>query len=240
MAYLHTLRTLLQQINASSPMLMAVKQLTSGQRVRPPSFDPTDLSSIVMPADSVNLPLPLRLAYLMAHRVGDLLRLRCCNVVDVSTHVVSSLALVIIRGKTVASTGPYAIQLPPSGWAATQIRALVSAQLALRRPYVFLDAPNILQDAEETQAVLALEKTLSRETRIDLRAPRRGALTFLAAAGVEMADTRLLSRHTSDQTTRIYLAAGVFDTAAALKMHKMISLLEQCTDMTFSATPISQ
>jgi hypothetical protein len=128
--------------------------------------------------------------------------------------------------KTVAKTGPYTIHIPPIGWAAEFITKQVHSQRSLNR----LPADGIL---EQGLGGLATGTYDSRELRSRPESSSQGS-TYLVAIATDLDKTRLLSRHTSTQATRVYLAAGLFDISSGKEMHKMISALQDSKNNTYS------
>jgi integrase len=207
------------------PLLLAglAKMKTQRLRVRTPAWSPSDVYQIARPEALASTSGAALLAYLTGHRLGDILRLRKCNVYRVlSPAIGESLALMVVCGKTVSSTGPYPIHPPASSKAA----AIVREHLAGDSAYLFLDSATVLDARAEDKAVQTTRGAIQRQIGLDTRALRRGGLSVLALLGNATSDLRTLSRHTSDDMTRTYLGAGLLDATLAKTQHRLVTQLE--------------
>ena len=66
--------------------------------------------------------------------------------------------------------------------------------------YLFLDAPGILNEDAEDEAVVKARNAIHRNLQMDSRSLRRGGLSVLALLGNSTTDLRTLSRHTTDDS----------------------------------------
>lgn len=201
-------------------------------QTRTPAWFPGDEQKCIPPSHirrMVRFPNlhPLILAWLLGHRIGDILLLRTSNVFYVRTaNSTQTMAILFVEGKAVGSTGPYCVHLPvslSSDLSAMRIiqQAFLEARKA-RRPYLFLNAQHILVKEQILPWVTAQETYLKQQLQqnlamtIDLRSLRRGGVTNAAqATGADHSSLRTLTRHPSDETLRIYLGAGLLDTTTA-------------------------
>ena len=92
-----------------------------------------------------------------------------------------------------------------------------------------------MNENREDQLVQRARATLHSKNPICSRALRRGGLSALSLLGNSNADIRTLSRHTTDDSLRIYLGAGLLDATLAKTQHKLILQIE--TSASFSVSP---
>ena len=225
-----------------SPLLRKTVNLMKDalQKVRIPAWSPMDIQEIAQPSTLLKSGVtgPQLFAYLTGHRLGDILRIRKACVYRVKAPLIGeSISIMIVRGKTVRTTGPYPIHLPTES---------ICAQMILERmkddsgPYIFLSSETILSETAEDEAVSSMRAALHRRHPLDARALRRGGLSVLSLLGNSGAEIRALSRHTTDDSARIYLGAGLLDTQLAATQHRLIKQLEEnlrANSENFSVSP---
>lgn len=199
-----------------------------------PAWDPTEvfvtLSLLGM------LAPPQTFAFLTAQRTGDMLRLLTrdaftTTITDTIAPKPSRMVSVLVtRGKTVRSRGPYPLHLPAGGIAE---KILCEAVIQSKGPYIFMPHVNtVLDDARETQEVKAMLRSFKiQDAETEEQCPgsrdlRRASLAFLAMDGESNADLRSVSRHKDDDILRIYLGAGLLDETLRRTQHRLISKLE--------------
>lgn len=172
---------------------------------------------------------PVLLAFLLAQRVGDVLLWRAANVRTIGREnpEESTVSILVVEGKTVAKTGPFALQM----WASTKTAALLTEwaaqRLSANLPYLFLPAGALYQThAEARAAVRERQATIRRLCPMKLWAPRRGAAVLLGTLSVPEAQIRTLSRHPAEATLRRYMAAGLMSNTEGFAQAEAHALIE--------------
>lgn len=233
--YLHRILAHAFQLPATLRLTLATlkrEQLST----RKPAWDPSNLT-LFCPATTVHTwhtdhaprTIPARLAWLTGQRIGDVLLWRPNYLFEIQIQDHHSLAQLVVEGKTVASTGPYALHLPPNGPAADLLREATALAIKQNRAYTFLNTTIELPKADAIRAALKLEKELKDNecTAIDLRAIRRGGLsTMTFVTGAEPEKLQRCSRHKSTETLRIYQGAGLLDLNTARVQQALVSANE--------------
>lgn len=157
-----------------------------------------------------DLIAPILLAFLFAQRVGDVLLWRTANIHHIarSERTKDTISILVVEGKTVARTGPYALQC----WAESETAKLLLRLKTSRahRPYLFLPAPALYQDHRRarTEAQKA-QHQIRRECPTHLWGPRRGAAVALGTLSCTEESVSTLTRHPATATLRRYMAAGL-------------------------------
>ena len=142
--------------------------------------------------------LLITLAWLTAHRPGDIQRLRRRDILKCTP---TELVILVCRGKTVHTTGPYTVFTNPGPFAPFLIDALS------RTPTGRLFPPSASVIATASRMLASVRPGLSA------RHIRRGALQAMAAAGAPDSTLLLFSRHTSAPMLHRYLDWGLHSTA---------------------------
>ena len=172
----------------------------------------------------------LKLTWLMGQRIGDILRLKSRNIFRVQTPHSNSIACLFTSGKVVQRTGPCVIHLPMGGESANIITLALTRTKKLM-PYVFMDYDGPpLNETDEMKLVSRYEEHLKslEEMSFDMRALRRGGLSSASLlGGFSKDELRELSRHPSNDTLRLYLAAGILDNESASTQMKIIRTNEE-------------
>lgn len=200
---------------------------------RAPAWTPANNSAIITPHRAKTLEAIPQFTWLTGQRLGDILRIRRENVYWVPT--LQSLALVLVRGKSVGRTGPYTLHLPVPSRAAEIVLDFYRRHMTSL--YLFMDYSASAYPAEkdEDHLMLHYEQMIKCSLPEDIRALRRGGLTAATVLGqLEPTQTCLLSRHPDVNTLRIYLGAGLLDAAAAKVHHRAISMNEQALTVSTS------
>lgn len=172
---------------------------------------------------------PVLLAFLLAQRVGDVLLWRSANVraINRENSEESTLSVLVVEGKTVAKTGPFALQIWASTRTAALLNTLAAERLAAGLPYLFLPAPALYEShAEARAAVRERQTTIRRLCPTKLWAPRRGAAVLLGTLSVPEAQIRTLSRHPAEATLRRYMAAGLMCNTEGFAQAEAHTLIE--------------
>jgi len=156
---------------------------------------------------------PLPIAFLLTQRVGDVYLWRTESVQEVIRESAekTTVAILVVEGKTVAKTGAFALQVWRQSPLADYLLQLQTTRRAMRKPYLFLECNELLEDhALARQEVLLAQKALKKRVPgLHLWAPRRGSAVALGRRTVPEDAIQTLSRHPAAHTLRRYMAAGV-------------------------------
>ena len=153
------------------------------------------MEAAILAAPDMQMKILLMLAWCVAARIGDLLKLKigsnqCPDVVCKN----GVLSITWRDGKTVSSRGPYTVAVrPPSEW-----YNAIAAYLRTRTTWVF-------SGLKTGDVLVALRRA---HPKLECRSVRRGALQCLANAGVSDSVLMQISGHTQLQTLKRYLQWG--------------------------------
>lgn len=236
-----TLPHLVANAKAANQQVAALKELRrSLEAIQPPAWDPQAEGEYMTTADAEHLAqlmeeqpenkrllAPVLLAYLLTQRVGDVLAWRTDNVrlIERADPATNTVSILVVEGKTVARTGPYAVQCWQNSIAAKLLMELKSEDTTT--PYLFLKESSILEDhAEVRKAVIQQQRKIKQVWKQKLLAPRRGSAVALGSLATPEEDIMTLSRHPQPHTLRRYMAAGLMSNSEGFKQAKTNGKLE--------------
>jgi hypothetical protein len=181
------------------------------------------------------LLLGAAVVFAVGHRLTDFATIRISNIRFSS----DDCSLLVVRGKTVNSQGPYTIHVPPQGQIAGMIQEMIV--FARNRGFLYLLFPchHLLDDEEDEESCRMLEALMDRlrqAMRLTLRsalkcphwtvrALRRGGLSAMAQQGMHPDVTISFSRHTSTRQLDAYLGNGVLDGYTRRQQHAWVGSL---------------
>lgn len=197
-----------------------------------PTWLPQEQMKVTQPAQAQLLHPAEKLAFVLAHRLSDILRIRICDVFMIlnaqgnALDNVSTIALMMTSTKTRDTIGQYAVHLPPKGIADAIVREAFLKAQRTNSSFLFLPIRNPGISDDLLASVITKEEQRIRSVP-DIRSLRRGALSTLSVAGFDFETMKLLSKHTHQDTLEVYLGAGLLDFSIRQKQMKMISTIEQ-------------
>jgi integrase len=191
--YVHAMPVMLADDPEWSQAMRAAQRLAREESPRcPTALTLEEMKRAISEEQNEPVRILLMLSYSTAARIGDCTRLRV-NDVNLTNQ---SLQITWAHGKTVASAGPYSVQvIPPPEWLAA-----IKQWRATRQSQFFFPK------GVGCPAVLGALRRVS--PTLECRSIRRGALQGLAAAGVSEEVLLSLSGHASAKTLRRYLMWG--------------------------------
>lgn len=233
-----------QQIAALKAMLRAT------QAIQTPAWDPQDESEYMTISDVREIlqlydahPQHRRrlaavlLAFFLSQRVGDVLAWRkdLVRVIRRAEAKLNTVSVVVVEGKTVSRTGPYALQCWEKSLAG---QLLLELRHCSQSPYLFLEAESLLDSHAEVRTQIVHEEKLIKQIwGKKLLAPRRGSAVALGSLGVPEGDIRLMTRHPGEDMLRRYLGAGMMSNSEGLSQATTSACLESMILDTPSPAP---
>lgn len=219
-----------EMIRSSQDLVAQMSLLMStAHSCRVPSWTPAQDEKYITTDQSDILSFPLyKLTWILAQRLGDMLRLRCSQIFQVTLQDQQGMAIIFVRGKCVGKHGPFTIHIPYNSTAATILRFYVKEATAKNWAYVFLPSLQILPDTEEDELMRKTETATKRDHPIsDFRALRRGGVIAAATnSNLTSAGLRTMTRHADDHVLRIYLGAGLLDRQTRDEQFRFIEATE--------------
>lgn len=179
---------------------------------------------------TMQLVTAMSLAFMLGQRLGDTLKWRTSEIkFRHFFEAAPSVAVTIVEGKTVETTGQYTIHCPVASRAGQMIR---TALAFANGKYLFIDSPKYLEKDLISHEVLKAETYIHKQLKqwgndIDLRALRRGGLVRMATCGFSNQIIRLFSRHASDAQLDVYLGRGTFAGGMAKIQSEVIARTEE-------------
>jgi hypothetical protein len=227
------------EITNSQRVLTRRKELAPTWELNDKNFTtPKTISDIVLHLGTYPILSALILAFILGHRLGDILRIQKSLITNIYFNERQYTAVRIVEGKTVPLTGPYTVFIPCQGIAASSLQL---AKDSLNKIYLFLPPITVLEPSELTPHVEATELHIKKilimlQTPFDFRSLRRGGLSLLGAMGFTDDQLLLLSRHTNAKQLGTYLNAGLWSAHTADTMTTMVSALETAIEQRASWT----
>lgn len=189
-------------------------------RRRMTEAEASEVRAALIAADKHDAALVLHIAYALAQRVGDVVRL-CGLDINTEEGICSTVSITVYRGKR-ASTRAFALWVPRDSALAQE---LLSWQLAMLRQGTMTKQFGRVIARQVSEAISQLNErqaaTNAQPLNWDQVEPhsvlsvRRGALTRWACLGLPESSLLRLSQHRDPVTLRRYLADGRFLLAEA-------------------------
>lgn len=156
------------------------------------------------------------IAWLLAQRTGDVLKLQTRNVQVVGDYLV----IKFVEGKVIGIIGPYSLHLPMDNQFTKQVWDYVK-----NRKSTYLFCEPAARDKAGEQIKLALRRI---NPILEQRSIRRGALTTLAMEGLPLSDLIHLSRHRDVSMLLRYLNWGMYALGLARQSSICAAILTSC------------
>ena len=236
-----TLATHLQQLAQPGIGLTIRHLLRQYKATQTPKWDVNDkqkfcdaFDAATLHQSSTLLTAPAELAWLCSQRLGDVLLWRTDNICRVKTKHNSTIAVLVVEGKTVAATGPYTLHMPLGGIAESLLTQAVQRARIASSVYVFLRHSTILPKAAAKPLITQMERAIRAEisatlhTPMDLRALRRGGSTTMSLmTNAPQSQIATCTRHKNIAQLNVYHGAGLLDTATANTQTALIRANEE-------------
>ncbi len=169
----------------------------------PAPMQPHHLIQLMTTFGSHPVAVAIRCAWTAGQRIGDFLQL---GLADIKVDAMSTVAITVRRGKTVASSGqPYTFPLADAP--ATRDLIMRHEHLAKTgRVFLFSQTNSVEERAELGKMVAQMLATC--DDRLEQRSIRRGGLQAMGAMNVPLETIRCFSQHKDVSTLLRYLSWG--------------------------------